>query len=221
MVRFMQKDNENNFWERISDKEKLKKEFIEISYFISLYENFKSNWEEELLGFYANSISFEQDKAIYKFTILNPNNPNAFKEKDYIKDKYSEEKYKNEVYRTIKKINGKDWDHEASMFNWLLTHGIIEQHHYDSLLRIGLLRNELVHELDKLLFKGLPEDLSTMLKELLAIRKYSSKQWFINFELPINGEAKYDEEGNIIIPETVLSSPDLVYDIIYDTVFNQ
>lgn len=219
----MPKDSKNNFWERITNKEKLKKEFIEISYFISLYENFKSNWEDVLLGFYANHISFDKndENAMYEFTMLNPNNPNAFNESDYIKDQDSEEKYKKEVYRTVKKANGKDWDHEASMFNWLLRNGIIEQPHYNNLLRIRILRNKLVHELDQLLYKGLPEDLPILLKELIEIRKFSSKQWFIQFELPTSGVEKYDEKGNIIIPETVLSSPDLMYDIIYEIVLNQ
>jgi len=38
----------NYFWEKIADKESLKKDFIEITFFISLYENFKKNWVETI-----------------------------------------------------------------------------------------------------------------------------------------------------------------------------
>lgn len=215
----MSYNSDDYFWKKIENKEELKKEFIEVTFFISLYENFKKNWEEEILAFYANSFSMDDEqKVIYEFTKPNPNNPKAFEDNDFVYDKFEEEKYKREVYRTVKKKNGKDWDHEASLFNWLYTRGIIEKEHYDTLLRIRTIRNQLVHELDKMLFSGLPEDLSTMLKKLIEIRKFSSKEWFIQVELPTSGEAEFDNEGNVILPDNVFSGPDIIYDIIYDTV---
>ena len=215
----MSYNSDNYFFEKIKDKETLKKQFIEITFFISLYENFKKNWKENILAFYANSVSFEENQqVIYEFKKPNPNNSKALEDNDFIEDKFEEERYKREVYRTIKKKNGKGWDHEASLFNWLYTRGIIEKEHYDMLLRIRSIRNQIVHELDKMLFNGLPEDLSIMLKELIEIRKFSSKEWFIQVELPTSGEAKFDNEGNVIIPDDIFSGPDIIYDIIYDTV---
>lgn len=209
----------NYFWEKIADKESLKKDFIKITFFISLYENFKKNWEETIKSFYANSISLDENKnVIYEFKMPNPNNPNAFNENDFIDDKREEEKYKSEVYRTIKKANGKDWDREVSLFNWLYTRGIITKEHYEQLLEIRTLRNILVHELDKMLFEGLPQDLFELLKNLIKIRKYASKEWYIQVELPTSGDAEFDDQGNVIIPDEVFASTDIIYDIIYDTV---
>ena len=209
----------NYFWEKIADKESLKKDFIKITFFISLYENFKKNWEETIKSFYANSISLDENKnVIYEFKMPNPNNPNAFNENDFIDDKREEEKYKSEVYRTIKKANGKDWDRELSLFNWLYTRGIITKEHYEQLLEIRTLRNILVHELDKMLFEGLPQDLFELLKNLIKIRKYASKEWYIQVELPTSGDAEFDDQGNVIIPDEVFASTDIIYDIIYDTV---
>ena len=209
----------NYFWEKIADKESLKKDFIKITFFISLYENFKKNWEETIKSFYANSISLDENKnVIYEIKMPNPDNPNAFNENDFIDDKREEEKYKSEVYRTIKKANGKDWDREVSLFNWLYTRGIITKEHYEQLLEIRTLRNILVHELDKMLFEGLPQDLFELLKNLIKIRKYASKEWYIQVELPTSGDAEFDDQGNVIIPDEVFASTDIIYDIIYDTV---
>ena len=209
----------NYFWEKIADKESLKKDFIKITFFISLYENFKKNWEETIKSFYANSISFDENKnVIYEFKMPNPDNPNAFNENDFIDDKRAEEKYKSEVYRSIKKANGKDWDREVSLFNWLYTRGIITKEHYEQLLEIRTLRNILVHELDKMLFEGLPQNLFESLINLIEIRKYASKEWYIQVELPTSGDAEFDDQGNVIIPDEVFASTDILYDIIYDTV---
>lgn len=209
----------NYFLEKIADKESLKKDFIEITFFISLYENFKKNWEETIKSFYSNSISFDENKeVIYEFKIPNHDNPNALNENDFIDDKREEEKYKSEVYRTIKKENGKDWDREASLFNWLYTRGIITKEHYEQLLEIRTLRNILVHELDKMLFEGLPQNLFESLKKLIEIRKHSSKEWYIQVELPTSGDAEFNDQGNVIIPDEVFASTDILYDIIYDTV---
>ena len=211
----------NYFWEKIADKESLKKDFIKITFFISLYENFKKNWEETIKSFYSNSISIDENKnVIYEFKKPNPDNPNALNENDFIDDKRKEEKYKNEVYRTIKKSNGKDWDREVSLFNWLYTRGIITKEHYEQLLEIRALRNILVHELDKMLFEGSTHNLFESLKNLIEIRKHASKEWYIQVELPISGDAEFDDQGNVIIPDEVFASPDIIYDIIYDTVFN-
>lgn len=209
-----------NFYERLQDKEKLRKELLLVTLFITLYENFKSNWEEEILVFYANGSKFENGKFIYEFTKLNYNNPNAFEDCDFIKDKEAENKYRTEVCRQIKKANGKDFDKEASLFNWLLNRKIIKIEHYAQLLEIRNLRNQLGHELDDILNDEFPCDLSLKIKQLIDIRKYSSKEWFISIELPISGEAQCDDNGNIIIPEAVFSSSEISYDLLYDALFD-
>jgi len=76
----------------------------------------------------------------------------------------------------------------------------------------------LVHELDKMLFEGLPQNLFELLKNLIEIRKYASKEWYIQVELPTSGDAEFDDQGNVIIPDEVFASTDIIYDIIYDTV---
>lgn len=210
--------NSENFWNLVKDKEKMKKEFITISYFITLYENFKNIWKERILDFYADTKTVdENNNLIYEFTKPNPNNPKAFEEGDFIKDIEEENKYKEEVYGTIKKKNGKR-DHEASLFNWMLSRDLIKKEHYESLLIIRNIRNKLVHELDKLLFDGLPNNLSKMLSELISIRKYSSNKWYIKAELPTIGNAELDDDGKIIEPDNVTEGINIIYDIIYDTI---
>lgn len=208
-----------NFYERLQDKEKLRKDFLSVTFFITLYENFKSNWEEEILAFYANGSRIEEGKIVYEFTQINYNNPKALEECDFIKDKEAENKYKTEVYRQVKKANGKDYDREHSMFMWLLKHKLIKNKHYEQLLIIRNLRNKLVHELDELLNNDFPDDLIIRIKELIDIRKHSSREWFINIELLTSGEAQFDEDGNLKIPDEVYASSDVSYDLLFDTLF--
>lgn len=209
-----------NFFERLQNKENLRKDLLLVSFFITLYENFKSNWEEEILAFYANCIRVKDGKLVFEFTQINYNNPKAFEECDFIKNKVAENKYKTEVYRQVKKANGKEYDKEASMFMWLLKHELIKDEHYEQLLCIRSLRNKLVHELDELLNGEFPDDLNLRIKQLIDIRKYSSREWFINFELSSSGEAQFDVNGNVKIPDEVYASFDIYYDLLYDALFN-
>ncbi len=213
----MQRNQENVFWESLNDKEKLKKDFILVCYFITVYENFKNNYEREILSFTADSVSYkDKEKPTYKYVIPNPNNPNAIEDNDFIKTEEMPKEIRKEIYGTIKTKKGKN-DRTASLFNWLLSQKIIEQQHYDNLLKIRTLRNELVHELDNLLYNGLPNNLAEMLKELLEIRKYASKQWFVSIEMPIQGLDIYDTNGKQIIPE-VYDGSNIVYDLIFNTI---
>ena len=209
-----------NFFEKLQNKENLRKDFLLVSFFVTLYENFKSNWEEEILAFYANSIRVKDDKPVFEFTQINHNNPKAFEECDFINNNDAENKYKTEVYRQVKKANGKEYDKAASMFMWLLKHELIKDEHYKQLLCIKSLRNKLVHELDELLNVEFPDDLNLRIKQLIDIRKYSSREWFINVELALNGEMEFDVNSNIEIPDEVYASSDIFYDLLYDALFN-
>ena len=89
-------------FEEFINPKKLKKEMLQATFFVILYENFKKNWKEEILAFSANEVKFEDHDFLYCFSMPNPDNPNAFKENDFVKDKAMENKFKNEVYRTVK-----------------------------------------------------------------------------------------------------------------------
>ncbi len=206
-------------YDKITKPENLKKEFTQVMFFVLLYENFKSNWENELLSFYSNSVYFENGKAIYRFTKPNPNNNKAFSDCDFVKDSIAEEEYKDEVYRTIKKSSGNGNDREASLFHWLLDHTIITQSHYEKLIEFRELRNKLVHNYDEFLNSDLPVDIDSYIIELIEIRKYASKEWFLQVEFPTSGDAKFDENGKVIIPEFVFSNVDLTFDLLYDSLF--
>lgn len=205
--------------EEFINPEKIKKEMLQATFFVILYENFKKNWKEEVLAFSANEVKFEDNNVSYCFSMPNPDNPNAFIENDFVKDKVKENEFKNEVYRTIKKQNGKDNDEEASLFKWLLDRKLITEEYFNDLLDFRLLRNNIVHEFDQLLNGNLPDDMDLKIHKLIKIRKYASKEWFINVEYPTSGEEKYDDDGNVIIPEEVYSNVDLYFDQVYDAIF--
>lgn len=202
-----------NFYERILKPEILKKELLQVTFFITLYENFKSLCEYDILSYFANCVDFKNEKEEFRFVKADPNNP-----ENIIDDKDAENEYKRKVYHTVKRKNGTN-DREASMFKWLLDCDLITKEYYMDLLEIRDLRNKFVHELDELLNVGIPNNIEEKIKKLVEIRQFYSKQWFINIELPISGEAKYDAEENIIIPDTVYSNVDLSFDLLYNALF--
>lgn len=206
-------------FEEFINPKKLKKEMLQATFFVILYENFKKNWKEEILAFSANEVKFEDHDFLYCFSMPNPDNPNAFNENDFVKDKAMENEFKNEVYRTVKKQNGRDNDEEASLFKWLLDRRFITEEHYNELLDFRLLRNKIVHEFDQLLNGDLPNDMDVKIHKLIKIRKYASKEWFINVEYPTSGEEIYDDNGNVIIPEDAYSNVDLYFDEVYEAIF--
>ena len=139
-------------------KSQIKTLFSKATLFISLYENFLQDYEESILSLYSNSICFDEGLIKYGFTDMN-GEPN----------KRAREAYEKAVHRTYKKNNG-DWDRDLSMFNWLLSHGIITDEHFEQLKEIRLLRNKPVHELDSLLGGGFPEEFEEKLGQLVKIR---------------------------------------------------
>lgn len=91
--------------------------------------------------------------------------------------------------------------------------------HYDKLLEIRRLRNKVVHELDFLLDEDEPLNFTDEIKDLIEIRKYASKEWFLNFELPTDPDAELNDDGTLKIPDQVYSTIDLSYDYLYDILF--
>lgn len=206
-----------NFYERVSNKSLIKKEFLQVSFFVLLYENFVTIMEDNLIGFYANSINFESGKAIYQFTKISRGGFNS----DYKieKDKEAEERFVSEVYRTIKKTSGK-YDRELSLFKWLLDHNILTDIYFEKLKEYKMLRNSLVHNLDSLLDDGFPENMEEYIKKFIEIRKYAFKMWFLEIELPTEPEPLLNENGEIIIPDEVCTNVDLSFDLLYKNLFD-
>ncbi len=202
-----------SFYDRIQDKEKLKKDFLSITFFVTLYENFKSRWKEEVIAFYSSGYHYENENIKHHFMVENPDNPT-----ELIKDKEAEKKFNDEVYHLVPKENG-GYDREASLFKWLLNNELIQLKHYDKLLEIRRLRNKVVHELDFLLDEDEPLNFTDEIKDLIEIRKYASKEWFLNFELPTDPDAELNDDGTLKIPDQVYSTIDLSYDYLYDILF--
>lgn len=63
------------------------------------------------------------------------------------------------------------------------------------------------------------KDLNIKIEQLIDIRKYCSKKWYFNVEMPPSCEVNYDENGNIIMSDDVLSLLDLADDELYETLF--
>lgn len=198
---------------------KIESWIIKDYFFITIFEKFKSSIKSELLSFYVNTVEFDNGNPYYKFTKFNPNNAKAFEDDDFIKDEQAEKRFYKQVYQTVKKSNG--FDYEASLFNWLLKNGMILEEEYSLLLEIRKFRNLCVHELDGIIDGGIPFNIDLKIDELIRIRKKVSKEWYLNIELPTNPDPIVDDKGEIVVPDDVYSILDLEYDLLFDVLFKK
>lgn len=191
-----------------ANKNRIKTLFSQVTLFISLYENFLQDYEESVLAFYANHISFENGAAVYDFTDLNGK-----------LDKQAKEEYEKAVHRTCKKNNG-DWDRDLSLFNWLRNSGIITDEHFEQLKEIRLLRNKLVHELDSFLGGEFPGDFEEKLNQLVRIRKHATKWWYLEIEYPTDpeGTLPFDIQTADLDEVKVMGNSDMFYDLIKEII---
>lgn len=192
----------------LTNKNKIKTLFSKVTLFISLYENFLQGYEESILAFYANNITFDNGAAVYGFAGV-----------DGKPDKRAKEEYEKAVHRTRKKNNG-DWDRDLSLFNWLRKSGIITDEHFEQLKEIRLLRNKLVHELDSFLGGEFPEDFEEKLDQLVRIRKHATKWWYLEIEYPTDPEGThpFDIQTADLDEVKVIGNSDMFYDLIKEII---
>lgn len=208
------------FLELITDKEKLRSKLIYASLFIMAYENFLSGWKDQVFYFYADAtiINGKLEYGFYDVVFADKNDINSF---TYVKSYEKENEFYKKVYRLVKNQNGKGYSKELSLFKYLETRGIIDNFDYLKLEEIRNLRNKLVHELDNILYENDLGDSQELFKQLIKIRKKANENWFREVEIPIAYEKFLDKDGNFAPPEVVISSQDLIFDIIIETALNQ
>lgn len=205
---------DSDFFEIVTNKEKIQKELIFYSLFLMVFENFVSFWMEQSRSFYANDFSWDEEKrkTICKFSKSVTKNG----ETRFVPDKDSEKKYIDEVLHIIKDKGG-NWNPKLSLFRWIVELGLIEESDYIILKRCYELRNTYGHEIASCLEKYVTKEEKQALQKLIDIAKKANRNWILKVEIPTNPGFKYsdflDEAGNYKEPE-VYSGFDLFYSLV-------
>lgn len=196
------------------NKDQLKKDLIFYAFFLMTFENFFSQWKEQLQSFFADSFHEKNGKIVFDFVKTSVVDAKAY----ITEDEKAKEKYE-EIFRIVNKSNKKNgYDKTLSMFKWMEIHKFIDNKDYEKLTSIRELRNEIAHNLEKCLEKGVSDNDKNLLDSLLKIRKKASERWIREIEIPIAGDEHLDENGNFQSPVFVTSLNDVIIDIIKDSV---
>jgi hypothetical protein len=98
--------------------------------------------------------------------------------------------------------------------DWLKENKAINDEDIEKFNRIKDYRNLLVHELSRMLIKGLPPDITGKFKDMISLIDKIERWWIINVEIPTNPDidGKYDEIGE----SKIISAPILSFKILID-----
>ena len=101
------------------------------------------------------------------------------------------------LYHRIKKKDG-NYDKDLSLFDFIWKEfEFIDENDYKELCEIKEMRNELVHNMSYCMLYNFPNELHTLLSELIRIRKKVTFKWIKDIELPTSCDDydKIDENG--------------------------
>ena len=203
-----------DFFDIVTNPEKIRKELIYYSLFLMVFENFVSHWMEETRSFYANSYSWDENKNKLICGFVKPLTKDG--ELRFVPDKDAEKKYLNEVLHLEKNHDGK-WNPKLSLFRWMVNFGLIEDNDFVTLSKCYEKRNIYGHEIASCLNKEVPVEDKQLLKDLIDIGKSASRKWILMVEIPTNpdleNESFFDENGNYKEPD-VISGFDMFYSLV-------
>lgn len=179
----------------------VKQRLIFNSLFVMAYEQFINGWEDVLLSFYADTIRFEEGKALYEFS-----------------SKEDKSKFDKEILGGCKNKLGKRIK-GLSICKTLLNLNMIDPEDFDILKEVHEKRNKFVHEFPLLSQNIINED-RDLFSKFIEIRSKASKRWCIEVEISTNppewNACYMDEDGNFTPPENAFDMADLYFRAIAD-----
>lgn len=89
--------------------------------------------------------------------------------------------------------------------DWLKEMGAITDGDITVFARVKECRNELAHEITRMLMDGLPNNFSERFEELVALLEKIEKWWIVNVEIPINPDLA--ERGGEIDEQNIVPGP--------------
>lgn len=206
---------DSDFFDIITNKEKLQKELVFYSLFLMVFENFVSHWKDTIRSFYSNGFAKdEQTGEYYDFV------KTKWVDGECIttRDKEKEQEFNKEVFQLVKK-NGKN-NPKLSMFRWMTNNHFIDEEDYKILERCYDKRNEYAHGIANCLNRFVTQEEKELLKSLMRTNEKASKNWVYEVELPTTPseelEKFYDENGDYIQPD-VVTGTELFYSLVLDS----
>lgn len=203
----------SDFFDIVSNKEKIQKELIFYSLFLMVFENFVSGWKETIRSYYTNGIAKdEQTGEYYDFVKV--------KWVDGVchtsRDKEKEKSFNQIVFQRVKK-NSKN-NGKLSMFRWMADFQIIDDNDYYVLEKCYDRRNEYAHNIAGCLNRFVTKEEKELLKSFMEINKKATVKWIKEIELhttpPEELASFVDEKGNYNPPEEIISGIEIFYSLV-------
>lgn len=205
---------DSDFFDIVTDHEKIRKELIFYSLFLMVFENFVSFWMDQTRSLYANSFSWDEkhQKLICSFV----KHITKDGKMTFVPDKEAEKKYINKVLHLERNKDG-NWNPKLSLFRWMVNFGLIDDNDFQTLSRCYDKRNIYGHEIASCLERVVPKEDKHLLKDLINIAKEASRKWILMVEIPTNpdidNESLFDENGEYKEPD-VISGFDMFYTLV-------
>lgn len=205
---------DSDFFDIVTDHEKIRKELIFYSLFLMVFENFVSFWMDQTRSFYANSFSWDEKRQNLICSFVKHITKDG--KMTFVQDKEAEKKYINKVLHLEKNKDG-NWNPKLSLFRWMVNFGLIEDNDFQTLSRCYDKRNIYGHEIASCLERVVPKEDKQLLKDLINIAKEASRKWILMVEMPTNpdidNESLFDEKGEYKEPD-VISGFDMFYTLV-------
>ena len=195
---------DSDFFDIVTDREKIRKELIFYSLFLMVFENFVSYWMDQVRSFYANGFSWDENRKKLICNFVKPHTNNG--KMEFVPDKNKEREFNNKVFHLVKRKDG-NWNPKLSLFRWMVNFGLIEEKDFHTLSRCYDKRNLYGHEIASCLEKIVPKEDKQLLKDLINIAKEASKKWILMVEIQTNpdieNDSLFDENEEYKEPQVV------------------
>lgn len=205
---------DSDFFDIVTNREKIRKELIFYSLFLMVFENFVSFLMDQTRSFYANSFSWDEKRQKLISSFVKHITKDG--KMTFVADKEAEKKYINKVLHLEKSKDG-NWNPKLSLFRWMVNFGLIEEKDFQTLSRCYDKRNIYGHEIASCLERVVPKEDKQLLKDLIYIAKEASRKWILMVEIPTNpdivNESLFDENGEYKEPD-VISGFDMFYTLV-------
>lgn len=202
-----------DFFDIITNKEKIQKELIFYSLFLMVFENFVHHWKDTIRSFFSNGYAIDDETGEDIFFLKSVQRNGKIL---YIKDKEREKVFNNKIFHLVK--TGNNYNPKLSMFRWMANSQFIDDKDYETLKQCYEKRNEYAHDIAGCLNRFVTKEEKRLLKSLITISEKAAKNWILEIEIPTSPpehlDFLLDDEGNYNPPDDVISGTQMFYSLV-------
>lgn len=219
----------SEFYNNVSDKDKLEKLLLFYSSFLLVFENIVSVWKQGICFLYLqdiDAVNCNSQKFITQTRFVLSSRDSFFHQFRKSITPEIRKKLNNEVYKT-KNSRNKQRPEPLSIFRWMLRKDFICLNDYKILYKCHSIRNSYAHEIGCCLRTSISEEDKQMLRDMINISERASQNWAYRVTIPSNKDKQHlidyvDSAGNKIEPkpENLLTGTSIFYSLVLSNLDN-